>query len=92
MKIIVTTPFRDKAFDNKIIREEGTIIDTDDKSFKCDEELAKERISGGFCVEVQEASLEKTEDEKVEELVDRTIKTIKEVKKRETKGKKETKK
>lgn len=54
MKIIVTTPFRDKAFDNQIVREEGTIIDTDDKSFRCDEELAKERILGGFCVEVQE--------------------------------------
>jgi len=59
MKLIVTTPFRDKAFDNKIIREEGTIIDTDDKSFKCDENLARERIKGGFCVEMEELPVEK---------------------------------
>lgn len=61
MKLIVTVPFRDKAFDNKIVREEGAIIDTDDKSFKCDEELAKERIKGGFCVEIEEPPLEKPE-------------------------------
>ena len=58
MKLIVTIPFRDKAFDNQIIREEGTIIDTDDESFRCNEELAKERIKGGFCVEMEELPLE----------------------------------
>lgn len=59
MKLIVITPFRDKAFDNKIVREEGTIIDTDDPTFKCDEELARERIKGGFCVEMEELPVEK---------------------------------
>lgn len=61
MKLIVTTPFRDKMFDNKIVREEGTIIDTDDSSFKCDEKLARERIKGGFCVEMEELPIENTE-------------------------------
>lgn len=61
MKLIVVRDFLDKAFDNKIVREEGTIIDTDDPTFKCDEELARERIKGGFCVEMEEAPLEKPE-------------------------------
>lgn len=61
MKLIVVKPFRDKAFDNKIIREEETIIDTDDRSFRCDEKLAKERIKNGFCVEMEEAPIEKPE-------------------------------
>ena len=89
MKIRVIKPFTDKMFNDEILRKVGDIIDTDDESFRCDEELAKTRIKHKVCEEVKEAPLEKTEDEKVEELVDRTIKTIKEAKKRETKGKKE---
>lgn len=58
MKIRVIVPFRDKAFDNKIIREEGTIIDTDLPEERCSVKLAKERIAGGFCVEVKEMPVE----------------------------------
>lgn len=61
MKLIVVRDFLDKAFDNKLIRKEGDIIDTDDVRFNCSEELAEERIKGGFCVEMREAPLEKPE-------------------------------
>ena len=58
MKIRVIVPFRDKAFNDSIIREEGTIIDTDLPEERCSVELAKERIEGGFCVEVKEMKIE----------------------------------
>lgn len=58
MKIIVIKDFWDKAFDNKILRTEGDIIDTDDIKFNCSIELAKERIKNGFCVEMEELPIE----------------------------------
>lgn len=58
MKIRVIVPFRDKAFNDGILREEGTIIDTDDLKERCPVELAKERIAKGFCIEVEELQVE----------------------------------
>ena len=39
MKIRVIKPFTDKMFNDEITRKIGEIIDTEDKSFRCDEEL-----------------------------------------------------
>ena len=54
MKIRVIVPFMDKQFNNEITRVANDIIDTDDPNFKCDEELARDRIAKGFCVEVKD--------------------------------------
>ena len=54
MKIRVIKSFNDKMFGNKLLRAEGTIIDTDNPNEKCSEELAKERIKIGVCVEYNE--------------------------------------
>jgi hypothetical protein len=55
MKLRVIKQFKDKAFNNEIVREVGDIIDTNDESFRCDEELAKARIKGKFVEEIKEA-------------------------------------
>jgi hypothetical protein len=52
MKIRVIKTFKDKAFDNKIVRQEGDIIE-------CDDELAMSRIKGGFAEEYKEVVKEK---------------------------------
>lgn len=54
MKIRVIQAFRDVAFNNEIIRKVGDIIDTTKDEFKCSEDLARERIRRGFCVEVKD--------------------------------------
>lgn len=54
MKIRVIKPFTDKMFNDEILRKVGDIIDTNDESFKCDEELAKTRIKHKVCEEVKE--------------------------------------
>ena len=54
MKIRVIKPFTDKKFNDEILRKVGDIIDTDDESFRCDEELAKTRIKHKVCEEVKE--------------------------------------
>jgi hypothetical protein len=58
MKIRVIKPFTDKKFNDEILRKVGEIIDTDDESFRCDEELAKTRIKHKVCEEVKEAKKE----------------------------------
>lgn len=58
MKIRVIKNFNDKMFGNKLLRLEGTVIDTDNPNEKCSEELAKERIKLGVCVEYDELPLE----------------------------------
>lgn len=54
MKIRVIKPFTDKKFNDEILRKVGDIIDTDDESFRCNEELAKTRIKHKVCEEVKE--------------------------------------
>lgn len=54
MKIRVIKPFTDKMFNDDITRKIGDIIDTEDKSFRCDEELAKTRIKHKVCELVEE--------------------------------------
>ena len=54
MKIRVIQRFSDVAFNDRIIREVGDIIDTTKDEFKCSEDLARERIRRGFCEEVKE--------------------------------------
>ena len=63
MKIRVIVPFRDVAFNDQITRNVGDIIDTTNPEFKCSEDLARERIRRGFCVEV------KDDDPKIEEII-----------------------
>ena len=58
MKIRVIKPFTDKKFNDEITRKVGEIIDTEDKSFRCDEELAKTRIKHKVCEEVKEEKKE----------------------------------
>lgn len=58
MKIRVIKPFTDKKFNDEILRKVGEIIDTEDKSFRCDEELAKTRIKHKVCEEVKEEKKE----------------------------------
>lgn len=60
MKIRVIKPFTDKMFNDEILRKVGDIIDTDDESFKCDEELAKTRIKHKVCEEVKKAKVANT--------------------------------
>lgn len=90
MKIRVIQAFRDVAFNNEITRQVGDIIDTTKDEFKCSEDLAKERIRRGFCVEV------KDDDPKIEEIIKVGDKIIGfgpvEVKEPTKKGKKESKK
>lgn len=64
MKIRVIKPFTDKMFNDEITRKVGDIIDTNDESFKCDEELAKARIKGGFAEEVKEFSKKENKGKK----------------------------
>ena len=71
MKIRVIVPFMDKAFNDTITRQVGDIIDTDDASFKCSEELAMERVTKGFC-EVIEEIIEN--QPKVEEIKEKPVK------------------
>ena len=61
MKIRVIKDFKDKMFHDKLLRTEGAIIDTDNPNEKCSEELAKERIKPGFCVEYKELPLEEAQ-------------------------------
>jgi hypothetical protein len=58
MKIRVIKPFTDKKFNDEILRKVGEIIDTNDESFRCDEELAKTRIKHKVCEEVKEEKKE----------------------------------
>lgn len=58
MKIRVIKPFTDKKFNDEILRKVGDIIDTNDESFRCDEELAKTRIKHKVCEEVKEEKKE----------------------------------
>ena len=83
MKIRVIKPFTDKMFNDEITRKVGDIIDTNDASFKCDEELAKTRIKHKFCEEVKE--------EKKAFKKEKTVEPVEEVKEtqEEDKGKKE---
>ena len=62
MKIRVIKPFTDKMFNDEITRKVGDIIDTNDASFRCDEELAKRRIDRGYCELVKEEKPVKTEN------------------------------
>lgn len=91
MKIRVIKPFTDKMFNDEILRKVGTIIDTDDESFKCDEELAKTRIKHKVCEEVKEEKAKKgfKKEKKVEKVVEETVETTEEPVEKETKGKKE---
>ena len=98
MKIRVDVPFMDKQFNNDITRQVGDIIDTDDPTFKCSAELAKERVARGFCkvieeaVEVLEKNIEKEREEKLEE-IGLKVKYQEETKAKPTKkGKKASKK
>ena len=77
MKIRVIVPFTDKVFNDKITRNVGDVIDTNDENFKCDVALAQERIDRGFC--------ELIEEEKTVEIVEEAPKVAK-------KGKKASKK
>lgn len=83
MKIRVIKPFTDKMFNDEILRKVGDIIDTDDESFKCDEELAKTRIKHKVCEEVKE--------EKKTFKKEKTVEPVEEVKEtqEEDKGKKD---
>ena len=62
MKIRVIKPFTDKMFNDEITRKVGDIIDTNDASFKCDEELAKRRIAHKVCELVKEEKPTKAEN------------------------------
>lgn len=62
MKIRVIKPFTDKMFNDEITRKVGDIIDTNDASFKCDEELAKRRIAHKVCELVKEEKPAKSEN------------------------------
>ena len=62
MKIRVIKPFTDKMFNDDITRKVGDIIDTEDKSFRCDEELAKTRIKHKVCELVKEEKPAKAEN------------------------------
>ena len=68
MKIRVIQQFSDVALNDRVIREVGDIIDTTKDEFKCSEDLAKERIRRGFCVEVK--------DEEVEPIVEKKGKKV----------------
>ena len=60
MKVKVIVPFRDKEFNDEIVRNVDDI-------FECSEELAKERIEKGFVEKVEEKSAKKgKKDEKSE--------------------------
>lgn len=69
MKIRVIQAFRDVAFNNTITRNVGDIIDTTKDEFKCSEDLAKERIRRGFCIEVKDTDPEIVETIKVEDTI-----------------------
>ena len=83
MKIRVIQSFSDVAFNDKIIRKVGEVIDTTDPKFKCSEDLAKERIRRGFCEEIiEDGTLEHPYETVMPEPVKETPKKGKKVSKK----------